>query len=222
MRDAGVGRIVFSSTAAVYGQPAKQPIEEGDPTNPVNPYGETKLAFEQALKWFGVAYGLRYTVLRYFNAAGASDRNGERHDPETHLIPLILQAAAGVRPDVTVFGTDYPTPDGTCVRDYIHIVDLAQAHVLALEALDRGEHGRDTFNLGCGGEGYSVRQVIDCAREVTGRQVRVVYGPARPGDPAVLVASSARATREFGWRPRFQDLRAIVDSAWRWMQGMVR
>jgi UDP-glucose 4-epimerase len=219
MRDSGVGRIVFSSTAAVYGQPARQPIEESDPVDPVNPYGETKLAFERALKWLGVAHGLRYAVLRYFNAAGASERNGERHDPETHLIPLVLQAAAGARPDVTVFGSDYPTPDGTCVRDYIHILDLARAHVLALQALDRGEHCRGTFNLGCGGDGYSVRQVIDCAREVTGRPIRVVAGARRPGDPPVLVASSARAMSDLGWSPRFQDLRAIIESAWRWMPG---
>jgi UDP-glucose 4-epimerase len=218
MRETGVGRIVFSSTAAVYGQPTKQPIEESDPTDPVNPYGETKLAFERALKWSGLAHGMRYAVLRYFNAAGASPRNGERHDPETHLIPLVLQAAAGVRPHVTVFGGDYPTRDGTCVRDYIHILDLARAHVLALESLARGEHCRDTFNLGCGGQGYSVREVIECARQVAGREIPVQAGPRRPGDPPVLVATSERITRELGWRPRYQSLRAIIESAWDWMQ----
>jgi UDP-glucose 4-epimerase len=218
MLAADVDRIVFSSTAAVYGEPAKQPIEESDPTDPVNPYGETKLAFERALKWSGVAHGLRYAVLRYFNAAGASDRNGERHDPETHLIPMVLEAAAGLRPHVTIFGGDYPTRDGTCVRDYIHVLDLAQAHVLALEALERGEHVRETYNLGCGGEGYSVRDVIDCARDVTGLEIREQIGPRRAGDPPVLVAASDRIKRHLGWRPEHQDLRTILDSAWRWMQ----
>jgi UDP-glucose 4-epimerase len=217
MRRAGVARLVFSSTAAVYGEPDKQPIEESDPLAPTNPYGETKLAFERALRWYGGAYGLRATSLRYFNAAGASERNGERHDPETHLIPLVLQVAAGRRPDVTVFGDDYPTPDGTCVRDYIHVTDLARAHVLALEALADGGAG-GAYNLGCGGTGYSVRQVIDAARRVTGRPIVVRTGPRRPGDPATLVASSARITRELGWKPAFQDLDTIVESAWRWMR----
>jgi UDP-glucose 4-epimerase len=218
MRGANVDRIVFSSTAAVYGEPARQPIEETDPTDPVNPYGETKLAFERALKWSAVAYGLRYAVLRYFNAAGASARNGERHDPETHLIPMVLQAAAGLRPRVTLFGGDYPTRDGTCVRDYIHVVDLARAHLVALEALERGEHTHETYNLGCGGEGYSVREVIECAREVTGRDIPEQVGPRRAGDPPVLVAASDKITRDLGWRPQHQTLHAILGSAWRWMQ----
>ncbi len=217
MRGAGVTRLVFSSTAAVYGEPAKQPIEESDPTEPTNPYGETKLAFERALRWFDGAYGLKFVSLRYFNAAGATERSGERHDPETHLIPIVLQAAAGTRPEVTVFGTDYATPDGTCVRDYIHVVDLAQAHVLALHALVKG-HPSSIYNLGCGGEGYSVKQVIDCARRVTGKEIPVRQGPRRPGDPAVLIASSSRIVRELGWRPKHQQLDAIVESAWRWMQ----
>jgi UDP-glucose 4-epimerase len=213
---AGVRRLVFSSTAATYGEPSKQPIEETDPTEPTNPYGESKLAFERALRWFDGAHGLRYASLRYFNAAGASERSGERHDPETHLIPLVLQAAARLRPEITVFGDDYPTPDGTCIRDYIHVVDLARAHVLALSILDERSA---IYNLGCGGAGYSVKQVIDVAREVTGRPVPVRVGPRRPGDPAVLVASSSRIKRDLGWEPRFQDLHTIVASAWRWMGG---
>ncbi|MFY0525629.1 UDP-glucose 4-epimerase GalE [Archangium gephyra] len=217
MRESDVKYLVFSSTAAVYGEPAKQPIEESDPTQPTNPYGETKLAFERALRWYDAAHGLKYVSLRYFNAAGATERSGERHDPETHLIPIVLQAAAGQRPDVTVFGDDYPTPDGTCVRDYIHVVDLAQAHILALHALAKG-HPSSIYNLGCGGEGYSVKQVIDCARRVTGKEIPVTKGPRRAGDPAVLIASSGRITRELGWKPTQQKLDAIVESAWRWMQ----
>jgi UDP-glucose 4-epimerase len=216
MRDVGVARLVFSSTAAVYGEPAEQPIEESDPTAPTNPYGETKLAFERALAWYAPAYGLRYASLRYFNAAGATARCGEVHSPETHLIPLVLRAAAGQQPHVTVFGEDYPTRDGTCVRDYIHVVDLARAHVLALGILDERSA---TYNLGCGGEGYSVREVIEAARAVTGREVPVRLGPRRVGDPAVLIASSDRIKRELGWRPAQQDLRAIVASAWDWLQA---
>ena len=217
MRDSDVKYLVFSSTAAVYGEPAKQPIEESDPTQPTNPYGETKLAFERALRWYDAAHGLKYVSLRYFNAAGATERSGERHDPETHLIPIVLQAAAGQRPDVTVFGDDYPTPDGTCVRDYIHVVDLAQAHILALHALAKG-HPSSIYNLGCGGEGYSVKQVIDCARRVTGRDIPVRMGARRAGDPAVLIASSKRIMSELGWRPQQQQLDAIIESAWRFMQ----
>jgi UDP-glucose 4-epimerase len=209
----GVEQLVFSSTAAVYGEPRKQPIDEDDPVAPTNPYGESKLAFERALRWYSGAYGLRSISLRYFNAAGATARCRERHDPETHLVPLVLQAAAGKRPEVTVFGADYPTPDGTCVRDYIHVSDLARAHVLALQALSSGHPG-GAYNLGCGGKGYSVRQVIDVAGKVCGREIPVRVGPRRPGDPAVLVASSSRIARELGWKPRFQDLRAIVASAW--------
>lgn len=216
MRACGVGRIVFSSTAAVYGEPKKQPIEETDPTAPTNPYGETKLAFERALACFDRAYGLKYASLRYFNAAGATERNGELHDPETHLIPLVLQVAAGRRAEVTVFGDDYPTPDGTCVRDYIHVIDLARAHVLALDAIEKGDSR--IYNLGCGGDGISVKQVIDVARKVTGHPIPVKMGPRRAGDPAMLVASSARIQSELGFRPSHQDLTEIVGSAWRYMQ----
>jgi len=213
MREHGVRWLVFSSTAAVYGESAKQPIEETDPTAPTNPYGETKLAFENALRWYSAAYGLRSISLRYFNAAGATARCRERHEPETHLVPVVLQAAAGRIPEVTIFGADYPTPDGTCVRDYIHVSDLARAHLLALQALADG-HAGDSYNLGCGGSGYSVMQVIEVARSVSGRDIRVRIGPRRPGDPAVLVASSQRIMRDLGWRPRLQDLREIVRSAW--------
>ena len=213
MREHGVRWLVFSSTAAVYGEPAKQPIEETDATAPTNPYGETKLAFENALRWYSAAYGLRSISLRYFNAAGATARCRERHEPETHLVPVVLQAAAGRIPEVTIFGADYPTPDGTCVRDYIHVSDLARAHLLALQALAAG-HAGGSYNLGCGGSGYSVMQVIEVARSVSGRDIRVRIGPRRPGDPAVLVASSQRIMRDLGWRPRLQDLREIVRSAW--------
>lgn len=210
-----VKRLVFSSTAAVYGEPEAQPIEESAPNNPTNPYGETKLAFEHALKWFDHAYGLRYASLRYFNAAGATENCGEDHDPETHIIPIALQAAAGKRSHVEIFGENYPTPDGTCVRDYIHVIDLARAHIQALEALSEGSR---IYNLGCGGAGYSVRDVIDTAQRVTGKQIPTRFGPRRPGDPAILVASSDRIKSELGWQPRFQDLGLIIESAWRWMQ----
>jgi UDP-glucose 4-epimerase len=217
MRESGVGQLVFSSTAAVYGEPVKQPIEECDPTQPTNPYGDTKLAFERALQWYAGAYGLSSVSLRYFNAAGATECNGERHAPETHLIPLVLQAAAGVRSEVTVFGDDYPTPDGTCIRDYIHVADLARAHVLALTALDQPGTCR-AYNLGCSGNGYSVREVIDAAARVTDRDIPVSIAPRRAGDPAVLVASSERISTELGWRPLSTQLDDIIGSAWRWMQ----
>ena len=212
----GVKKIVFSSTAAVYGEPEEQPIAESAPTNPTNTYGETKLAFERAMHWYEGAYGLRYASLRYFNAAGATEKCGEDHDPETHLIPITLQAAAGKRAHVEIYGDDYPTSDGTCIRDYIHVVDLARAHILALDALSERSA---IYNLGCGGDGYSVREVIETARRVTGKEIPVRIGPRRPGDPAVLIASSDRIKRELGWSPEFQDLEIIVDSAWRWMQS---
>jgi UDP-glucose 4-epimerase len=215
MLDCRVKRIVFSSTAAVYGEPEKVPIEEDGPTAPSNPYGESKLQFERALAWYDRAYGLRYASLRYFNAAGATERCGEWHDPETHLIPIVLQAAAGRRAHVTVFGRDYATPDGTCVRDYLHVADLAAAHVLALEALDTRSR---IYNLG-NGDGHSVREVIEAARKATERPIATVDGDRRAGDPAVLVASSERIRAELGWRARTPDLREIVTSAWRWMRA---
>jgi UDP-glucose 4-epimerase len=221
MRAAAVTRIVFSSTAAVYGEPAKQPIEEDDPVAPSNPYGETKLAFERALAWHSGASGLRAIALRYFNAAGASTRAGERHDPETHIIPIVLQAAAGTRPAVTIHGDDYPTRDGTCVRDYVHVLDLAEAHALALDALAAGAPST-AYNLGCGGDGFSVREVIDTAARVTGRPIPAQMGPRRPGDPATLVAASTRIRRQLGWRPRHPGLDEIIRSAWTWMTAATR
>ena len=211
-----VKKIVFSSTAAVYGEPEEQPIAESAPTNPTNTYGETKLAFERAMHWYEQAYLLRYASLRYFNAAGATEKCGEDHDPESHLIPITLQAAAGKRTHVEIYGDDYPTTDGTCIRDYIHVVDLARAHILALNVL---EDRSAIYNLGCGGDGYSVRDVIETARRVTGKEIDVRVGPRRPGDPAVLIASSDRIKRELGWAPEFQDLELIVKSAWNWMQA---
>jgi UDP-glucose 4-epimerase len=214
MRECDVRRIVFSSTAATYGEPLSQPIYETAPNNPTNPYGESKLAFEHAMYWYERAYGLRYVSLRYFNAAGASEKCGEDHDPESHIIPIALQAAAGKRSHVEIYGDDYPTPDGTCLRDYIHVIDLARAHILALGALSEGSR---TYNLGCGGNGYSVREVIETARQVTGKEIPVRVGPRRAGDPATLIASSDKIKSELGWEPQYQDLRKIVESAWRWM-----
>lgn len=214
MTSCDVGRLVFSSTAAVYGEPARQPIVEDDPTCPSNPYGETKLAFERALRWYERAFGLHAVSLRYFNAAGASERCGEDHEPETHLIPLVLQVAAGRRPAVTLFGEDYPTPDGTCIRDYVHVIDLARAHVLALGVT---RERSAIYNLGCGGAGYSVRQVITAAREITGRPIAVRPEARRAGDPAVLIADSQKIRRELGWQPTRARLGAIIESAWQWM-----
>jgi UDP-glucose 4-epimerase len=214
MHECGVRRLVFSSTAATYGEPEAQPILESFPTIPTNPYGGTKLAFEKAMPWYENAHGLRYASLRYFNAAGASEKCGEDHDPETHIIPITLQVAAGTRSHVEIYGDDYPTPDGTCIRDYIHVIDLARAHILALGVLDERSA---IYNLGCGGDGYSVREVIETAREITGKEIPVRTGPRRAGDPAVLIASSDKIKRELGWRPQFQDLGVIIESAWRWM-----
>ena len=211
-----VPRFVFSSTAALYGDPHRVPIEESDALHPTNAYGESKLLVERMLAWFHRVHGLRYASLRYFNAAGATAERGEDHHPETHLIPLVLETALGQRPSVSIFGADYPTPDGTCIRDYVHVSDLAAAHLLALDRL-----GRDTsperliYNLG-NGRGFSVREVIETARRVTGRAIQAVEAPRRPGDPAVLVASSEKIRRELGWSPRHPDLDAILESAWRW------
>lgn len=211
-----VRNLIFSSTAAVYGEPLVIPIAEDHPALPANPYGATKLAFESALCWYGRAYGLRHVSLRYFNAAGADPAGdiGEDHNPETHLIPLVLKTALNLLPSLDVFGTDYPTPDGTCVRDYIHVTDLAMAHVLALEALAAGRPST-VYNLG-NGNGYSVLEVIRTAEEVTGRLIAVDFAGRRPGDPAVLVAGSEKIKTELGWRPRFNDLRTIVKTAWQW------
>lgn len=216
MRDYGVKYIVFSSTAATYGEPDNIPILETDRTEPTNPYGETKLAVEKMLKWCDVAYGIKYTCLRYFNAAGAheSGRIGEDHTPETHLIPIVLQAALGQREAVYIFGEDYNTPDGTCIRDYIHVTDLADAHILALNRLRNG--GDSTvYNLG-NGMGFSVKEVIETARKVTGRPIRAEVSGRRPGDPAVLVASSEKIKKELGWKPKYTSLESIIESAWKW------
>ena len=217
MVGAGVTRIVFSSTAAVYGEPETVPITEDSPLQPTNVYGETKLVFEQALGWFDRIHQLRWIALRYFNAAGATDRLGEDHDPESHLIPIVLQVPLGKRDRVQLYGTDYPTPDGTCIRDYVHVADLADAHILALTALTGGGAGSRAYNLG-NGTGYSNRQVIDAARRVTGHAIPVEEAPRRPGDPAALVASSADIMRDLGWRPRYPEIEQIVESAWRWHQ----
>ncbi|BDF66173.1 UDP-glucose 4-epimerase GalE [Pseudoflavonifractor phocaeensis] len=218
MKNHKVDKIVFSSTAATYGEPEKQPIEETDRTEPTNPYGATKLAIEGMLKWCDGAYGIRYAALRYFNAAGANTDVdiGEDHSPETHLIPIVLQAALGKRPHVGIFGEDYPTADGTCVRDYIHVRDLAQAHLLALEYLDRGgESG--SFNLGSG-DGFSVKEIIDTARKVTGKPIPAVVEPRRAGDPSVLIASNQKAREVLGWVPQ-RGLTEIIADAWTWHQG---
>lgn len=216
MKRAGVSRIVFSSTAATYGEPERVPIDEYDRTLPTNAYGETKLAMERMIRWFDTAHGIRSVSLRYFNAAGAheSGQIGEDHRPETHLIPLVLQVALGQRDAISVFGDDYPTADGTCIRDYIHVSDLADAHVLALQRLRAGGESA-VYNLGSG-NGYSVREVIDVAREVTGHPIPVKQEARRAGDPAVLVASSQRAREELGWQPQREQLKSIIASAWQW------
>lgn len=213
MIEAGVKKLVFSSTAALFGEPERLPIEENAPTQPTSPYGASKLMVEQMLAWVAPAHGITATSLRYFNAAGASERSGENHEPETHLIPLVLRAAAAGTP-ITIYGTDYPTPDGTAVRDYVHVLDLAQAHLLAL---GREEPGLRVYNVG-NGAGYSVREVIETARAVTGQPLRVEEHPRRPGDQAATVASSQRIREELGWQPRYPDLRSIIESAWRWQQ----
>ena len=215
MHAAGVDRLVFSSTAAVYGEPKRTPIEETAALGPTNPYGESKLLVEHMLTWLNRIHGLRYASLRYFNVAGAVQGRGEAHEPESHLIPLILDVALGRRPSVKIFGKDYPTPDGTCIRDYVHVGDLADAHILAFEAL--ATQSRLIYNLG-NGQGFSVREVVDSARRVTGRPILAVDEPRRPGDPAVLVASSKKIMEELGWKPRYGELDDIVRSAWIWHQ----
>lgn len=216
MRRHGVRNLVFSSTAAVYGEPQEIPIPEDHPKKPTNPYGESKLMVETILNRYSQAYGLRYTSLRYFNAAGAdpSGEIGEDHAPETHLIPIVLQVALGKRDHVAIYGTDYDTPDGTCIRDYIHVNDLADAHILAVEALAEGGPC-GVYNLG-NGQGFSVREVIDTAEKVVGTTIKRVEAKRRAGDPARLVASSERITKELGWKPKMADLGEIIATAWRW------
>ena len=207
-----VNRIVFSSTCAIFGPPDRLPIDEAAPARPINPYGESKLAFEKILRWYGQIYGLSFVSLRYFNAAGASEKFGEDHRLETHLIPNVLKVALGQKPHVEIYGADYETSDGTCIRDYIHIVDLARAHILAL-----GTAKREFYNLGTGG-GASVREVIDACRKVTGRKIEIAEKPRRPGDPPRLIASSKKIKDDLGWRPQFQSLDTIIESAWKWHQ----
>ena len=216
MKARGVKYIVFSSSAATYGNPEKVPLTEDHPKNPVNPYGESKLCMERAIQWYGVAYGLRWTALRYFNAAGADLEGelGELHDPETHLIPLVVQAALGQRPSVDIYGTDYPTPDGTAIRDFIHVVDLADAHVRALEYLVAGGESA-ALNLGTG-QGHSVREVVAGVGKLCNGRVPAHDAPRRAGDPAVLVADPSKARQLLGWRPQHSDLDAIIQSAWKW------
>ncbi len=218
MQAHGVDKIVFSSTAAAYGEPEKQPIEEGDRTEPTNPYGATKLAIENMLKWCDYAYNIRYVALRYFNAAGSDTEAGigEDHNPESHLIPLVMKTALGQRDHIGIFGEDYPTPDGTCVRDYIHVKDLAEAHLLALEYLERGGNS-DVFNLG-NGAGYSVREIIETARRITGKEIKAVVEPRRGGDPSVLIASNKKAAEVLGWKPVL-GLDQIISDAWAWHSG---
>ncbi|MBZ5750863.1 UDP-glucose 4-epimerase GalE [Metabacillus rhizolycopersici] len=213
-----VKKIVFSSTAATYGEAKNFPILEDDPTEPTNPYGETKLAIEKMLRWTEQAYGMKYVVLRYFNVAGAhiDGKLGEDHSPETHLIPIILQVALGKREKISIFGDDYDTHDGTCVRDYIHVTDLADAHILAIEKLRR-DNKSGTYNLG-NGNGFTVREVIDTARNVTGHRIPEELAPRRAGDPAKLVASQAKAIKELGWQPRYTSLEKIIETAWNWFQ----
>ena len=215
-----VSKFIFSSTAATFGEPQYTPIDERHPQQPINPYGRTKLMVEQALADYDKAYGIKSVCLRYFNAAGADPQGqlGERHDPETHLIPLVLQAASGRRPHIGVFGRDYDTPDGTCIRDYIHIADLCEAHWLALQSLINGGQSQ-AYNLG-NGNGFTVQEVIDTARRVTGRDIKVLDGPRRAGDPARLVADARLARQNLGWQPQYADLATIIEHAWKWeMRG---
>lgn len=216
MKQYNVKKIVFSSTAATYGEPENIPILETDKNNPTNPYGETKLAIEKALKWADNAYGIKHVVLRYFNAAGAhkSGKIGEDHSPESHLIPIILQVALGKREAINIFGEDYETPDGTCIRDYIHVTDLADAHILALEKLRKGGES-SIYNLG-NGKGFSVKEVVELARKVTGHPINAIISDRRPGDPATLIASSEKAQKELNWQPKYNDLATIIESAWNW------
>ncbi|ERL63649.1 UDP-glucose 4-epimerase GalE [Schleiferilactobacillus shenzhenensis] len=216
MRDAGVKRIVFSSTAATYGEPKQVPIKETDPQIPTNPYGESKLSMEKIIHWADVAYGIKFVALRYFNVAGAKADGsiGEDHHPETHLIPIILQVAQGKRDKLTIFGGDYPTDDGTNIRDYVHVMDLADAHILAMEYLKKGNDST-AFNLGSS-HGFSNKEIVDAARKATGKPIPAEIGPRRAGDPAVLVASSEKAKKILGWTPKYDDMEKIIATAWHW------
>lgn len=218
MLEENVKHFVFSSTCATYGNPVEIPITENHPQNPINPYGRGKLIVEQILKDYSDAYGLKYASLRYFNAAGADPdcEIGEMHDPETHLIPLVLDAASSKREDIKIFGTDYDTPDGTCIRDYIHVTDLADAHILALEYLQKGGKS-DVFNLG-NGNGFSVKEVIETARKITGKPIKEVEVERRPGDPPILIGSSKKAMEILNWKPKYYDLSQIIETAWKWHQ----
>lgn len=220
MVQAGVDKFIFSSSAAVYGEPQYSPLDEDHPCRPINPYGMTKLMVEEVLADYARAYGLQSVSLRYFNAAGADPdgKLGERHDPETHLIPLVLQAASGRRDSIEVYGRDYETADGSCIRDYIHVSDLCEAHLLALESIGANQ-GHQVYNLG-NGDGFSVQEVIDAAKRVTGRKIPVVDGQRRAGDPPVLVADASRARRDLDWRPHYADLETIIEHAWSWEQKM--
>lgn len=217
MLSVGVNKLIFSSTAAVYGEPKRVPIKESDPLAPVNPYGRSKLQFEDFLADCSQAEGLSYISLRYFNASGATENYGEDHRPETHLIPLVLQVAAEKREFLEVYGNDYPTPDGTCIRDYIHIIDLTEAHLLSLQRLRREDVISEIYNLG-NNRGFSVLEIIQRAERVTGRRINCKIGARRLGDPAILIASSEKITRELGWQPRFPEIEDIIASAWRWHQ----
>lgn len=213
MLDFGCKNIIFSSTAATFGEPEYVPIDEKHPQKPINAYGESKLMFEKVLQWYHRAYGLKYNLFRYFNVAGATQKLGEAHKNESHLIPMIIQTVLGQRDAFYLFGTDYPTKDGTCVRDYVHVCDLAQAHILALQNLEKIPNGE--YNLG-NGTGFTVREIVEMVQEISSRKVNLVEKPRRPGDPAVLVASKEKAVQELGWQPRFETIESIIQSAWNW------
>jgi UDP-glucose 4-epimerase len=213
LREEGVQKLIFSSTAAVYGDPVEIPIPEDHPTRPVNAYGETKLCFERALAWYAKAYGMSAVAFRYFNAAGASDQQGENHSPETHIIPLLFEAALAERKHFTIHGHDWPTPDGTCMRDYVHVVDIARAHIAALERMETP--GFEAYNIGTG-KSFSVREILEAVERVIGMKIPVVSGDRRPGDPAILEAKAEKLRRDLGWTPLYSDLGSIISTAWSW------
>lgn len=216
--EAGIKRFIFSSTAAVYGNPVEERITEDHPKNPVNSYGETKLSFERLLAWYAGAYGISVTAFRYFSAAGGTDLHGEEHEPETHVLPLLFEAALGERPYFSIFGTDYPTPDGSCIRDFVHVLDIAQAHILAIDKMEKA--GFSVYNIGLG-KSYSVREMHACAEKVVGHSIPLRESERRAGDPAVLCASPERLMTELGWQPRHSDLTNILETAWAWKQRCI-